>query len=116
MYKYLMAMPLFVIGAVEISMGFQQVQLGERGGRRRDFNDTGVFTRQAIEHVKESKTGLLYFNVLHIYMVWLDKNFVFVFFFRNKWCPHSVNGKLLQNCVPPSVGSVSVPCGLSATN
>ncbi|XP_056889772.1 piwi-like protein 1 [Takifugu flavidus] len=42
---------------VEMSVGFQQVKLGERGGRRRDFNDTGVNTRQFIEHVKESKSG-----------------------------------------------------------
>ncbi|XP_041792667.1 piwi-like protein 1 [Chelmon rostratus] len=43
--------------ALQISVGFQQVKLGERGGRRRDFNDAGVFTRQAMEHVKDSKTG-----------------------------------------------------------
>ncbi|CAF90296.1 unnamed protein product, partial [Tetraodon nigroviridis] len=42
-----------------ISMGFHQVTLGERGRRRWDFTDTGVNTRQAMEHVKESKTGLL---------------------------------------------------------
>ncbi|KAM4577959.1 piwi-like protein 1 isoform 2-T2 [Fundulus diaphanus] len=42
---------------LQISAGFQQVKLGERGGRRRDFNDIGIFTRQAMEHVKESKTG-----------------------------------------------------------
>uniref|UniRef100_A0A8P4K2J0 Piwi like RNA-mediated silencing 1 n=1 Tax=Dicentrarchus labrax TaxID=13489 RepID=A0A8P4K2J0_DICLA len=40
-----------------ISAGFQQVKLGERGGRRRDYHDAGVNTRQAMEHVKESKTG-----------------------------------------------------------
>ncbi|XP_071783915.1 piwi-like protein 1 isoform X2 [Centroberyx gerrardi] len=43
---------------LQISAGFQQVKLGERGGRRRDFHDAGVNTRQAMEHVKESKTGL----------------------------------------------------------
>ncbi|KAI5622106.1 piwi-like protein 1, partial [Silurus asotus] len=43
---------------LQISAGFQQVKLGERGGRRRDFHDTGVNTRQLMEHVKESKTGL----------------------------------------------------------
>ncbi|KAK5606868.1 Piwi-like protein 1 [Crenichthys baileyi] len=42
---------------LQISTGFQQVKLGERGGRKRDFHDTGIFTRQAMEHVKESKTG-----------------------------------------------------------
>uniref|UniRef100_A0AAQ6IJ82 Piwi-like 1 n=1 Tax=Anabas testudineus TaxID=64144 RepID=A0AAQ6IJ82_ANATE len=39
------------------TVGFQQVKLGERGGRRRDFHDEGVNTRQAMEHVKESKSG-----------------------------------------------------------
>ncbi|XP_059194229.1 piwi-like protein 1 [Centropristis striata] len=42
---------------LQISAGFQQVKLGERGGRRRDFNDAGVNTRQAMEHVKDSKCG-----------------------------------------------------------
>ncbi|XP_047447719.1 piwi-like protein 1 [Mugil cephalus] len=42
---------------VQISAGFQQVRLGERGGRRRDFHDIGINTRQAMEHVKESKCG-----------------------------------------------------------
>ncbi|XP_021174036.2 piwi-like protein 1 [Fundulus heteroclitus] len=42
---------------LQISAGFQQVKLGERGGRRRDFHDIGIFTRQAMEHVKDSKTG-----------------------------------------------------------
>ncbi|TMS03926.1 Piwi-like protein 1 [Larimichthys crocea] len=41
----------------QISVGFQQVKLGERGGRRRDFNDAGINTRQAMAHVKDSKTG-----------------------------------------------------------
>ncbi|KAK3566050.1 hypothetical protein QTP86_025034, partial [Hemibagrus guttatus] len=45
-------------GVLQISAGFQQVKLGERGGRRRDFHDSGVNTRQLMEHVKESKTGL----------------------------------------------------------
>lgn len=61
-----MAISLFAIDVVEVSLGFQQVKLGERGGRRRDFNDTGVNTRQAIEHVKESKTGLL---TLHFFCI-----------------------------------------------
>ncbi|KAE8628028.1 hypothetical protein XENTR_v10007275 [Xenopus tropicalis] len=42
----------------EISAGFQEVTISERGGRRRDFHDLGVNTRQTIEHVKESKTGV----------------------------------------------------------
>ncbi|XP_073168472.1 piwi-like protein 1 isoform X1 [Lepidochelys kempii] len=41
----------------DISVGFQELSLADRGGRRRDFYDLGVNTRQAIEHVKESKTG-----------------------------------------------------------
>ncbi|XP_042343719.1 LOW QUALITY PROTEIN: piwi-like protein 1 [Plectropomus leopardus] len=41
----------------KISAGFQQVKLGERGGRRRDFYDAGINTRQAMEHVRESKSG-----------------------------------------------------------
>uniref|UniRef100_A0A8C7T025 Piwi like RNA-mediated silencing 1 n=1 Tax=Oncorhynchus mykiss TaxID=8022 RepID=A0A8C7T025_ONCMY len=40
-----------------ISAGFQQVKIGERGGRRRDFHDAGINTRQAMEHVRESKSG-----------------------------------------------------------
>ncbi|XP_075754569.1 piwi-like protein 1 isoform X2 [Pelodiscus sinensis] len=42
---------------LEISAGFQELSLGDRGGHRRDFHDLGVNTRQAIEHVRESKTG-----------------------------------------------------------
>ncbi|KAM3867907.1 piwi-like protein 1 [Diretmus argenteus] len=42
---------------VHISAGFHQMKLGERGGRRRDVHDEGVNTRQAIEHVKVSKSG-----------------------------------------------------------
>uniref|UniRef100_A0A671UB74 Piwi-like RNA-mediated gene silencing 1 n=1 Tax=Sparus aurata TaxID=8175 RepID=A0A671UB74_SPAAU len=45
------------VSVLQISAGFQQVKLGERGGRRRDFHDSGVNTRQAMEHVKDSKTG-----------------------------------------------------------
>ncbi|XP_072372927.1 piwi-like protein 1 isoform X2 [Scyliorhinus torazame] len=45
--------------AVEvISAGFKEMSLAERGGRRRDFHDLGVNTRKAMEHVKESKTGV----------------------------------------------------------
>uniref|UniRef100_A0A665WN07 Piwi-like RNA-mediated gene silencing 1 n=1 Tax=Echeneis naucrates TaxID=173247 RepID=A0A665WN07_ECHNA len=48
----------FSFGAVlQISAGFQQVKLGERGRRRRDFHDAGINTRQAMEHVKDSKSG-----------------------------------------------------------
>ncbi|KFW03842.1 Piwi-like 1 [Eurypyga helias] len=36
---------------------FQELSLADRGGRRRDFHDLGINTRQAIEHVQESKTG-----------------------------------------------------------
>ncbi|KAM9475833.1 piwi-like protein 1 [Clarias gariepinus] len=43
---------------LQISLGFQQVKLGERGGRRRDFHDSGVNTRQKMEHVKDSKEGV----------------------------------------------------------
>nr|XP_009930781.1 PREDICTED: piwi-like protein 1 isoform X1 [Opisthocomus hoazin] len=42
---------------LQISAGFQELSLAERGGRRRDFHDLGVNTRQAVEHVQESKTG-----------------------------------------------------------
>ncbi|KAI2661512.1 Piwi-like protein 1 [Labeo rohita] len=35
---------------LQISAGFQQVKIGERGGRRRDFHDSGVHTRQLMEH------------------------------------------------------------------
>ncbi|XP_061669338.1 piwi-like protein 1 [Syngnathoides biaculeatus] len=42
---------------LEISAGFQQVSIGERGGRRIDLNEAGVNTRQTIEHVKASKSG-----------------------------------------------------------
>ncbi|XP_065103397.1 piwi-like protein 1 [Paramisgurnus dabryanus] len=43
---------------VQISAGFQQVKIGERGGRRRDLHDSGVHTRQLMEHVKDSKSGV----------------------------------------------------------
>ncbi|KAM6246793.1 piwi-like protein 1 [Porphyrio hochstetteri] len=43
--------------ALQISAGFQELTLADRGGRRRDFYDLGVNTRQAIEHVQESKIG-----------------------------------------------------------
>uniref|UniRef100_A0A8P4KP93 Piwi like RNA-mediated silencing 1 n=1 Tax=Dicentrarchus labrax TaxID=13489 RepID=A0A8P4KP93_DICLA len=49
--------PFSAEAVLQISAGFQQVKLGERGGRRRDYHDAGVNTRQAMEHVKESKTG-----------------------------------------------------------
>lgn len=42
---------------MQISAGFQDLSLAERGGRRRDFHDLGVNTRQNLDHVKESKTG-----------------------------------------------------------
>ncbi|KAM8962021.1 piwi-like protein 1 [Pelodytes ibericus] len=42
---------------LQISAGFQDICLSERGGRRRDINDVGVNTRQLIDHVKESKSG-----------------------------------------------------------
>lgn len=42
---------------LQISAGFQELSLAERGGRRRDFHDLGVNTRQNLDHVKESKTG-----------------------------------------------------------
>ncbi|KAM6318273.1 piwi-like protein 1 [Podargus strigoides] len=42
---------------MQISAGLQEVSLADRGGRRRDFHDLGVNTRQDIEHVQESKTG-----------------------------------------------------------
>ncbi|XP_035247058.1 piwi-like protein 1 [Anguilla anguilla] len=44
-------------GLLEISAGFQKVTIGERGRRRRDFHDEGINTRQAMEHVKQSKSG-----------------------------------------------------------
>uniref|UniRef100_A0AAQ4R605 Piwi like RNA-mediated silencing 1 n=1 Tax=Gasterosteus aculeatus aculeatus TaxID=481459 RepID=A0AAQ4R605_GASAC len=47
----------FLTAVLQISAGFQQVKLGERGGRRRDFNDVGINTRRAMEHVKDSKLG-----------------------------------------------------------
>ncbi|ETE66338.1 Piwi-like protein 1, partial [Ophiophagus hannah] len=42
---------------LKISAGFQEMSLGERGGRRRDYHDLGVNTRHLMEHVRESKTG-----------------------------------------------------------
>ncbi|KAG9354828.1 hypothetical protein JZ751_001541 [Albula glossodonta] len=45
-------------GLLQISAGFAQVKIGERGGRRRDFHDAGINTRQAMEHVKDSKSGV----------------------------------------------------------
>ncbi|KAM6944761.1 piwi-like protein 1 [Lycodopsis pacificus] len=49
--------PFSADAVLQISAGFQQMKLGERGGRRRDFDDAGVNTRQAMVHVKDSKTG-----------------------------------------------------------
>uniref|UniRef100_A0A8C5BZH4 Piwi like RNA-mediated silencing 1 n=1 Tax=Gadus morhua TaxID=8049 RepID=A0A8C5BZH4_GADMO len=37
--------------------GFHAVKFGDRGGRRGDFHDEGICTRQAMEHVKASKSG-----------------------------------------------------------
>ncbi|XP_056198802.1 piwi-like protein 1 [Falco biarmicus] len=42
---------------LQLSVGFQKLSFGDRGGRHRDFHDLGINTRQAIEHVQESKTG-----------------------------------------------------------
>lgn len=53
----------FFLAVIQISAGFQQVKLGERGGRRRDFHDAGINTRQAMEHVKESKSGWSWFEI-----------------------------------------------------
>ncbi|XP_068122747.1 piwi-like protein 1 [Hyperolius riggenbachi] len=43
--------------AEEVSAGFRELSLGERGGRRRDFHDQGVHTRLTIKHVEKSKQG-----------------------------------------------------------
>ena len=51
-----------LLAVLQISAGFQHVKLGERGGRRRDVHDTGINTRQAMEHVKDSKCGLSFLN------------------------------------------------------
>ncbi|KFP74741.1 Piwi-like 1, partial [Apaloderma vittatum] len=42
---------------LQISAGLQELSISDRGGRRGDSHDLGVATRQAIEHVQESKTG-----------------------------------------------------------
>lgn len=42
---------------LQVSVGLQEMTLGERGGRRRDYHDLGVNTRQSMEHVKDSKMG-----------------------------------------------------------
>ncbi|KAM9360706.1 piwi-like protein 1 [Symphorus nematophorus] len=55
--------PFSAEALLQISAGFQQVKLGDRGGRRRDFHDAGINTRQAMVHVKDSKTGLLSFEI-----------------------------------------------------
>lgn len=61
LYSLVLTVLIWVLLAVlQISAGFQQVKLGERGGRRRDFHDTGINTRQAMEHVKDSKAGQLF--------------------------------------------------------
>ncbi|NWV74816.1 PIWL1 protein, partial [Dasyornis broadbenti] len=43
---------------LKVSSGLQDMSLRDRGGRRRDFHDLGVNTRQAMVHVQESKTGV----------------------------------------------------------
>ncbi|KAM3825956.1 piwi-like protein 1 [Vipera latastei] len=50
--------PLLKSEEFQISTGFQEMSLGERGGRRRDYHDLGVNTRYLMEHVRESKTGM----------------------------------------------------------
>uniref|UniRef100_A0A3P8WK61 Piwi-like RNA-mediated gene silencing 1 n=1 Tax=Cynoglossus semilaevis TaxID=244447 RepID=A0A3P8WK61_CYNSE len=48
----------FFPAVVQISAGVHKGKLGERGGRPRGFKEnTGVNTRQAMEHVKYSKAG-----------------------------------------------------------
>ncbi|NXW57063.1 PIWL1 protein, partial [Eurystomus gularis] len=42
---------------LQLSLGFQELSVADRGRRCRDFHDLGVNTRQTIEHVQESKTG-----------------------------------------------------------
>ncbi|XP_073404629.1 piwi-like protein 1 [Dendrobates tinctorius] len=42
---------------LQVSAGLAEVSIGDRGGRRRDFHDVGVNTRQTIEHVQRSKAG-----------------------------------------------------------
>ncbi|NWR55762.1 PIWL1 protein, partial [Bucorvus abyssinicus] len=42
---------------LQISMGFQEFSISDRDVRRGDSHDLRVNTRQAMEHVKESKTG-----------------------------------------------------------
>ncbi|XP_009069078.1 PREDICTED: piwi-like protein 1 [Acanthisitta chloris] len=44
---------------LQVSLGLQDLSLSERGGRRRDFYDLGVNTRQTMVHVKDSKTGVM---------------------------------------------------------
>ncbi|NXH16862.1 PIWL1 protein, partial [Bucco capensis] len=44
-------------GPEEITAGFQELSLEDRRGRRREFHDLGVNTRQTMEHVRKSKTG-----------------------------------------------------------
>uniref|UniRef100_A0A8D2ZNE1 Piwi like RNA-mediated silencing 1 n=1 Tax=Scophthalmus maximus TaxID=52904 RepID=A0A8D2ZNE1_SCOMX len=41
---------IVLLAVLQISAGFQKVKLGERGGRRQDFNDAGINTRHAMEH------------------------------------------------------------------
>ncbi|XP_027588832.1 piwi-like protein 1 [Pipra filicauda] len=43
---------------LRVSSGLQDLCLRERGGRRRDYHDLGVNTRQTMVHVQESKTGV----------------------------------------------------------
>lgn len=59
MYFLLCYSFFFFFKELQISAGFQELSLAERGGRRRDFHDLGVNTRQNLDHVKESKTGRL---------------------------------------------------------
>ncbi|XP_010132094.1 PREDICTED: piwi-like protein 1 [Buceros rhinoceros silvestris] len=49
--------PQSVPQGLEISTGFQELSLSDRSVRRRDVHDLGVNTRQAMEHVKDTKTG-----------------------------------------------------------
>lgn len=56
----------FTTTELQISTGFQELALSDRRGRRRDVHDLGVNTRQTMQHVKDTKTGIVTLDCRHI--------------------------------------------------
>lgn len=108
-------------GAAELPAGFKAATPGDRGEHRRDFQDVGVNTRHAMEHVRGSKTGL---SSLHarrsigpgrlqqltgVHVVCLHLN-------RDERQADWADGKLLPHGVVSSVAPLPVSRGFQPTH